>query len=838
MSSSHPSASPAPRALPARARVVVVGGGVIGCSVAYHLAEAGEDVLLLERDRLTSGTTWHAAGLMVTFGSTSETSTRLRRYTLDLYARLEAETGQSTGLRQVGLVELATDADRLQEYRRIAAFDRYCGVDVHEIGPDEVGKLFPPATVDDVLAGFYVPQDGRANPVDVTMALAKGARLHGATILERTPVLGVLTAPGPGGRRRVRGVRTAQGDVEAEVVVNCAGMWARQLGEADGVALPLQAAEHYYLIVDGVDGVTPDLPVLEDPAAYGYYREETGGLMVGLFEPVAAPWRLDGVPEDFSFGTLPPDWDRMTPWLEAAMRRVPGSLTGGVRTFFCGPESFTPDLSPLVGEAPEVTGYFVAAGMNSIGILTGGGIGRVLARWIVDGRPDVDVTAMTVERVQPWQATREYRRTRTVEVLGTVYAPHYPHRSMRTARGVKRSALHDRLAAAGASFRDVSGWEGAAWFGEPGHAPPEHPLTWGRPGWFGRWAAEHRAVREAAGVFDMSFMAKFLVQGADAGAFLDHVSANRVDGPHGRVTYTPWLNDGGTVEADLTVTKLDDDRYLVVASDTIHRHVQTWLRGALAADCFRAATVTDVTSAFTLLSVQGPRSREVLQSLTTADLATAAFPFRTAREIDLGFARALCLRITYVGELGYELYVPTEHAVDVYDRLIAAGAQAGLRPVGLQALGSLRLEKGYRDYGHDLDNTDRVDDAGLGFAVAMGKPGGFLGREAVAAHRAAGPPRQRLVQVLLSDPEPLLHHAEVVRRSGRPVGYVRAASYGHTLGSAVGLAMVALAPGERGPLDQAWIDAARWEVDVAGVLQPASLSLSPLYDPGSERVRG
>src|SRR4051812_35278121 len=473
-----------PSSVPARARAVVIGGGVLGCSVAYHLAEAGfGEVLLLERDRLTSGTTWHAAGLMVTFGSTSQTSTEIRQYTRDLYARLEAETGQSTGLRQVGFVELATDADRLEEYRRTSAFNRYCGVDVTEIGPSEVAALFPPAKVDDVLAGFYVADDGRADPVDVTMALAKGARRLGAVIIEGVPVLGVLTSPVRGGRRGVTGVRTPAGDVEAEVVVNCTGMWARQLGEADGVALPLQAAEHYYLIVDGVDGVTSDLPVLEDPAAYGYYREETGGLMVGLFEPVAAPWRLDGIPADFSFGTLPPDWERMTPWLEAAMRRVPGSLTGGVRTFFCGPESFTPDLAPLLGETPEVAGYFVAAGMNSIGILTGGGIGRVLARWIVDGRPDVDVTAMTVERVQPWQANREYRRTRTVEVLGTVYAPHPPNKQMRTARGVKRSALHERLTAAGASFRDVSGWEGAAWFGEPGEAPPEYPLTWGRPGW-------------------------------------------------------------------------------------------------------------------------------------------------------------------------------------------------------------------------------------------------------------------------------------------------------------------------------------------------------------------
>ena len=824
----------APRAaLPTRARAVVLGGGVIGCSVAYHLAEAGfGEVLLLERDRLTSGTTWHAAGLMVTFGSTSETSTQLRRYTRDLYQRLEGETGQSTGLRQVGLVELATDADRLEEYRRISAFNRYCGVDVHEIGADEVAKLFPPARVDDVLAGFYVPDDGRANPVDVTMALARGARLHGATIVEGVSALGLLTEPVQGGRRRVRGVRTTQGDVEAEVVVNCTGMWARQLGEADGVALPLQAAEHYYVILDGVDGVTPDLPVLEDPAAYGYYREETGGLMVGLFEPVAAPWRLEGIPADFSFGTLPPDWDRMTPFVETAMARVPGAADAGVRTFFCGPESFTPDLSPLVGETPEVAGYFVAAGMNSIGILTGGGIGRVLARWVIDGRPDVDVTGMTVERVHPWQANLDYRRSRAVEVLGTVYAPHYPHRTFRTARGAKRSVLHDRLAAAGATFRDVSGWEGADWFGEPGEPPVEHPLTWGRPGWFDRWAAEHHAVRNAAGLFDMSFMAKFLVQGPDAGPLLEWLSANRVDGPVGRVTYTPWLNEGGTVEVDLTVTTLGPERYLVVASDTVHRHVETWLHRHLPG---RAVTVTDVTSAYTLLSLQGPRSREVLQRLTTADLSTAAFPFRTAREIDVALARVLCLRITYVGELGYELYVPTEHAADVHDRLVAAGADVGLRHVGLKALGSLRLEKSYRDYGHDLDNTDPVDDAGLGFAVRVDTP--FLGREAVLAARAGGAPRQRLVQVLLDRPEPLLHHAEVVHRSGHPVGYVRAGSYGHTLGASVGLAMVALPPGERGPLDQAWLDAGQWQVDIAGELHPATVSLQPRYDPEARRVR-
>jgi glycine cleavage system aminomethyltransferase T len=448
------------------------------------------------------------------------------------------------------------------------------------------------------------------------------------------------------------------------------------------------------------------------------------------------------------------------------------------------------------------------------------------------------VSAITVERMHPWQANLEYRRERTVEVLGTVFASHYPYRSMRTARGARLSILHDRLAAAGASFRDVSGWEGADWFGERGRPPPEHSLTWGRPGWFDRWAGEHRAVREGAGVFDMSFMSKFLIQGADAGALLQWLSANLVDGPAGRVTYTPWLNEAGTVEADLTVTKLDDERFLVVASDSVHRRVETWMRRHIGV---RAGTqhvrVTDATSAFTLLSLQGPASREVLQQLTTVDLSTSAFPFRTAREIDVGLARALCLRITYVGELGYELYVPTEHAVDVYERLLAAGAAVRLRNVGLKALGSLRLEKGYRDYGHDLDNTDGVDDAGLGFAVRLDMPGGFLGCEAVAMRRAARPPRQRLVQVLLADPEPLLYHAEVVYRSGRPVGYLRSGSYGHTLGAAVGLAMIGLDGDDHGPLDDAWLERGDWEVDVAGRLVPAVASARPLYDPRSERVR-
>src|SRR6185295_11953508 len=522
--------------VPAHARVVVIGGGVFGCSVAYHLAHLGlTDVVLLERDKLTSGTTWHAAGLMVTFGSTSETSTEMRKYTRDLYARLEAETGQHTGLKQCGFIEVTADPDRLEEYRRIAAFNRYCGVDVQEISPRQIKELFPLARVDDLLAGFYVAEDGRADPVGVAMALAKGARQRGVTILEGVPCTGVTRRRGA-----VTGVITPQGIIAAEYVVNCAGMWARQVGARAGVAIPLQAAEHYYLITERIPGLSPSQPVLEDPASYGYFREEVGGLMIGLFEPVCAPWSVHGVADDFSFGEIAPDWERMTPYIETAMQRVPIALTTGVRKLFCGPESFTPDLQPCVGEAPELKNYFVAAGLNSIGILTGGGLGRVIAHWIATGRPDVDVTGFHIDRLHAYQANPEYRRTRTVESLGLVYKCHYPTYVMQTARGAKQSPIHDRLAARGASFRDVSGWEGADWYASPGQAPDPGPPTWGRPRWFAAWAADHRAARDGVILMDMSFMSKFPVEGKDAGRVLNWISATQVDGPARTISYTQW----------------------------------------------------------------------------------------------------------------------------------------------------------------------------------------------------------------------------------------------------------------------------------------------------------
>ncbi|HEX4472325.1 MAG TPA: FAD-dependent oxidoreductase [Nocardioides sp.] len=810
-----------PTALPDRARVVVIGGGVIGCSVAYHLAHEGwTDVVVLERDRLTSGTTWHAAGLMTCFGSTSETSTGIRLYSRDLYARLEAETGVSTGFRPVGLIEAAADADRLHEYRRVAAFQRPLGLEVEEIGPREMSDLFPWARTDDLLAGFHVPGDGRVNPVDLTQSLARGAKNLGVTVLEGVRVDDVLVTDG-----EVRGVRTESGEtVDCEYVVNCTGMWARELGEKSGVVIPNQAAEHYYLITDTIEGIDPNGPIFEDPASYGYYREEGGGMMVGLFEPHAAAWSVDGIPRSASFTTLKPDWDRMGPFLEKAMERVPVTLDAGVRTFFCGPESFTPDLTPAVGEAPGIKGYFVAAGMNSVGVLSAGGLGRVLAHWIVGGLPDVDVTAWDVARFRTDQLEPAYRRQRTTEILGTVYAAHTPGKQLHTMRDRLLSPVHDRLVSNGGYLREVSGWEGADWFAGPGVTPEAEP-TWGRAPWFAQWEAEHRSVREGVGLMDMSFMAKFSVTGPDAGAMLDHLSVGDVDGEPGWITYTQWLNDDGRLEADLTVAKLARDRFWVVASDTGHGHVAGMLARAARG---RDVRVEDVTRDFAQLNLQGPLSRDVLATLTDADLSSEAWPFRGVREIEVAGVPVTCARITYLGELGYELYVAADRALELYDALAAGD---GVRPAGLRALASLRMEKAYRDYGHDIDNTDCPLDVGLGFAVAWDTD--FRGKEPLLARKAAFPSTQRLVQIRLVDPDPLLYHAEPILRDGEVVGYIRAASYGWTLGASVGLAFVST--DEKVTKD--WLDAGRWEVDIAGERHAAEVSLRPMYDPSSARVR-
>ncbi len=814
-------------ALPSSARVVIIGGGVIGCSTAYHLAKRGwTDVVLLERHKLTSGTTWHAAGLVVTSGFTTITGMQIARYTRDLYATLEQETGFATGFNPVGLLQVAANREILEDLQRKASFGRRMGIETQELSRKEVAERWPLARTDDVLAGFLTADDGRANPVDVTISLSKGAQARGVRIMEGVEVTGIQQARG-----RVTGVTTNQGEIDAEYVINCAGMWGRQIGELAGVSCPLQAAEHYYIILDGIEGVHRSLPILEDPLVYGYFREEGSGMLVGLFETIAAPWSLDGIPDNFSFGELEPDLDRMMPYLQNALERIPSAKDATVRQFFCGPESFTPDLSPLIGEAPELRGFFVAAGLNSLGILQGGGIGRLVANWIVDGLPDLDVAELNIDRFQRYQSNRAYRKDRTAEIVGEMYKVHFPNDSFDTARNVKRHVLHDRLAAAGAHFVQSAGWEIADWYAPQAQKAEVETYSWRRQNWFDYAAEEHRACREDVILMDMSFMSKFLVQGRDALPALNRLCCNDLDAPVGQITYTQWTNAAGGIEADVTVTRRSENEFLVVCSDTVHRHVETWMRRHLPEDGDIA--ITDVTSAYAMLTIQGPRSRALLCELTTASLTNEDFPYLTSREIDIGYARVGATRVTYLGELGWELYIPTEHAMDVYDRLTLAGPAHGLAHAGLQALGSLRLEKAYRDFGHDIGNLDTPFEAGLGFAVKLDKPDGFIGRDALAVQKKAGIPRRRLVQFLLNDPDPLMYHGEVIWRDDVSVGTIRAGAYGHTLGASVGLGYVE--PGE--PVTRDYVASGVWEIEIAGERHAARASLRPLYDPKGERIR-
>ena len=813
-------------ALPARARVVIVGGGVIGCSIAYHLAHLGwTDIVLLEQNRLTAGTTWHAAGLITSAGMTDETALFFSRYSRELYARLESETGHSTGYRQVGHLSLATSKERQAALRREAAWMHGLGVEDAEISPSELAGMWPLAKTDDVLSAFYVADEGRADPVGVATSLAKGARQLGASVIESVAATGVHTHRG-----RITAVLTEQGEIETEMVVNAAGMWARQFGSLAGVHVPLQAAEHYYLLTDTVPGMNADLPVIEDPDSYGYYRPEGDGMLVGLFEPVGAPWSLDGVPREFAFGKLPPDWERMEPYLAKAMERIPLLAETGVRTFFCGPESFTSDVRPLLGPAPELDGYFVAAGLNSLGILSGGGVGNMVAHWIVDGVPPLDATAVAIDRTATYETSRKFRAQRTVEQLGVLFGDAvWPSWKPSSARNVRRSVLHDRLAAAGAHFGVSAGWEYPEWFASPADHPlatmdyrrqPSHDIV----------CREHHTIREAVGVIDMTLMAKLVVQGPGAAAVLSRLSANDVARETGRLVYTQWLNTAGGIVADLTVTRLGDEKFLIVASDIIHRRVEPLIRRATRPDEF--VTVTDVTSGTTLLTVQGPASRELISRRTDADLSNQAFPYLSARQVHVGYAPVLAMRVTYVGELGWELHVPADYGAGVYDDLMSAGADLGIRPVGLAAMSSLRLEKGYRDMGVDIDNTDNPIEAGLGFAVAWDKPGGFIGRDALLAARAEGPPKHRVVGLMVADPSADLFGNEPVYLSGEWVGYVRAAAYGYTVGGPVALAQVACEDG----VTSEWLKSGDFTVRTDEREWPARLQIAPFYDPKRLRI--
>ncbi len=811
--------------LPSSARVVIVGGGIVGCSVAYHLAKRGvTDVVLLERKQLTSGTTWHAAGLVGQLRATNNL-TRLAQYTTNLFATLEQETGQATGFQQRGSVSIAPNEERFEELKRGASTARVFGLEVNIITPQDVKVLVPLARVDALVGGVHLPNDGVVNPIDVTQALAKGARSAGVKIFENVKVERILTKDG-----RATGVQTEFGTITADAVVNAAGMWARELGDQVGATVPLHAAEHFYIVTEGVEGISPSMPVLRDPEGCGYFKEDAGKLLVGWFEPVAKPWGMKGISEEFSFTSLPEDFEHIAPLVENATHRMPILAETGIRLFFNGPESFTPDDRYLLGEQPEVKGLYVAAGFNSIGIQSSGGAGKVLADWIVDGRPPMDLWDVDVRRVMPFQRNRSYLHDRTVESLGLLYAMHWPFRQPETARGVRRSPFHDRLAARGACFGEVAGWERTNWFAPEGKKA-EYEYTYGRQNWFEYSAAEHRATREGVTMFDQSSFGKFMLEGPDAERIINQVSANDMSVANGKIVYTQWLNERGGIEADLTVLRVASDKYLVVTAAATQVRDYMWLKDHIGEN--DRAVLTDVSSGHAVLSIMGPNSRDLLQSLTWNDLSNEAFPFGTSQTIDLGYARVRANRITFVGELGWELYIPTEFATGVFDVIVEAGKKFGLKHAGYHALNSLRMEKGYRHWGHDVSPDDTPIEAGLGFVVAFDKPGGFIGREALLEQKKNGV-KKRLVQFALTDSSKLLYHNEPIYRNGEIVGHITSGMYGHAIDKSIGMGYV---ENHHGLVDKAFVDSGTYEIEVAGERVGATAQLQPFYDPKSERVK-
>ena len=810
--------------IPSRARVVIIGGGVVGCSIAYHLAKLGwSDTVLLERKQLTSGTTWHAAGLIGQLRG-SMNMTQLARYTCDLYRDLEAETGQATGYRQCGSISIATNEERFEELKRNASMAQVFGLQVDVISKEDIKRRYPLINDSDILGGIHIPSDGYGNAVDITQALAKGARNGGVQIFQDT-LVEAITRDGD----KVTGVSTSRGGIEADFVVICGGMWSRDLAASVGVNIPLQACEHYYVLFESVEGLDPSLPVLRDYDACTYYKYDAGKLMVGAFEPNSRPWGAEGIPDDFCFDEIAGSFEHMEPVLMDAMERVPALQTAGIQKFFCGPESFTPDVRYHLGEAPELKNCFVAAGMNSIGLQSAGGIGKVMSEWIRDGHPPADLWEVDVRRNMPFQGNRKYLQERVSETLGLLYATHWPFRQYETARGARKSALYDRLVEKGACHGEAFGWERPNWYAPPG-VKPEYVYSYGRQNWFEHSAAEHRAVRESVGLFDQSSFATLRLEGPDAMAVLNRVCANNVNVADGRIVYTQWLNERGGIEADLTVTRLARDCYLIVGGAETEVRDFGWLKSQIPGDA--RCVLTNVGSGMGVISLMGPRSRELLQHLTPADMSHQAFPFASSREIELGYALVRASRITYVGELGWELYIPTEFMAGVYDEICSAGEKFGLVHAGYHALNSLRIEKGYRHWGHDITDEDTPLEAGLGFAVRLDKEGGFIGRDALQQQKEQGLNR-RLVQFQLEDPGPLLYHNEPIWRNGKIAGYISSGAYGHTLGACIGLGYV-----ERSDQsdNEDWISG-EFEIEVAGKRLAAKASLAPLFDPRNEKIR-
>ena len=817
---------------PKSARVVIIGGGVIGCSVAYHLAAAGwKDIVLLERKQLTSGTTWHAAGLIAQLRATAN-MTRLAKYSQELYGNLKAETGLETGFKRCGSITVALTEARKEELFRQAGMARAFGVEIHEITPNEIKQKYPHLNVSDVLAGVYLPLDGQGDPSNIALALAKGARQKDALIFENIAVTDIIKTP-----KKTNGKVSAVkwqagkdnndscGEIQTDHVVNCAGMWGHEVGRMAGVNIPLQACEHFYIVTEPIEGLT-QMPVLRVPDECAYYKEDAGKYLLGAFELNAKPWGMDGIPADFCFDQLPEDFDHFEPILANAINRVPLLETAGIHTFFNGPESFTPDDAYHLGRAPNCENFWVAAGFNSIGIQSAGGAGMALAQWMDAGEKPFDLGDVDIARMQPFQGNKTYLFERSKETLGLLYADHFPYRQKASARGVRRTPFHAQLLERGAVMGELAGWERANWFAKEGQDASYH-YSWGRQNWFENSAEEHRAVRENIGIYDMSSFGKIRVEGAQAEAFLNHICANDMSVPVGRIVYCQFLNPTAGIEADVTVTRLSETAYLVVTPAATRLADEAWLRRHIGN---YQVVITDVTAGEGVLAVMGPNSRALLNAVSPNDFGNETNPFGTMQNIEIGMGLARAHRVSYVGELGWELYVTADQAAHVFETLMTAGADLDAKLCGMHMMDSCRLEKAFRHFGHDITCEDHVLEAGLGFAVKPNK-GDFIGRDAVLRKKDAGLDR-RLVQFILNDAEPLLYHNEPIIRDGQIVGYLSSGNYGHSLGAAMGMGYVACS-GE----SVAQVLESSYEIDVAGTRVSARASLAPFYDAKSERVK-
>jgi sarcosine dehydrogenase len=810
--------------LPTHARAVVIGGGIIGCSTAFHLAKNGwTDTVLLERAKLTSGSTFHAAGLVGQL-RTSANITQLLKYSVELYDKLEAETGQATGWKRNGGLRLACNRERLTEIKRQATTAHSFGLEMHLLSPQEARKLWPVMDISDVVGAAFLPTDGQANPSDIAQALAKGARRAGVKIVEDCPVTQILIENG-----RAVGVVTPLGTIRSEVVVNCGGQWAKEIGRMAGVIVPLQSVQHQYLVTEPIPDLPRNLPTLRDPDRLIYFKEEVGGLVFGGYEPNPIPWAIDGIPEGFHFTLLDSDFDHFEPLMEQALVRVPALANAGVKQLINGPESFTPDGNFILGEAPELKGFYVGAGFNAFGIASAGGAGRALAEWIVAGEAPFDLWPVDIRRFGAIHRDEAWVRTRTLEAYAKHYTMAWPHEEMESGRPVRTSPLYERLKAERACFGWKLGWERPNWFAPKG-TEPKDIYSYGRQNWFDAVGIEHRAARDAAALFDQTSFAKFMMTGKDAEAALSWIAANDVARAPGSLVYTQMLNRKGGIECDLTVARLAEDRYYIVTGTGFATHDFAWIRDNIREGL--DAALADVTSDYAVLSLMGPKSREILARVTDVDVSNAAFPFGNVREITIDRTPVRALRITYVGELGWELHIPVEHATAVYDRLMAAGRPLGLVNAGYRAIESLRLEKGYRAWGADIGPDHTPLEAGLGWAVKLKSNRPFLGREALEA-QARAPLKKRLAGFTVDDPAIVLLGRETIFRDGKQVGWLTSGGWGYTIGKAIGYGYVRNPDG----VTAEYLTSGRYELEVACERVPATVHLAPLYDPKNERVR-